>query len=410
MTITFPLWHNDGRSIGRSPPSPTEGLPLRPTRTVLPSLLITATLLAGVLGHPGVASASSPPESPSHKAARLRAEAARVQGTVDRMNDQVEGLVERYDANQEALGRTASAQADTKRRIEEATRALSASQAQLDRRAWDAYTTGPVNPLAALLGAATIQDALTTAKYQERVIAADGAAVARIHQGKHDLETLAAQLNAQHRAEEQLKAKLGGQRQQIEADLARQHAYLAQLNQGVKRALAEQRRREEALARQALARRLAAARAAQRAAHAAHSNAAPYVQRHAGTGAAGPDAGGRAVGFALAQVGKPYVWGAVGPNSYDCSGLTSTAYGHADVAIPRTAAEQWWAGSHVSMSQLQPGDLVFYAFNTSNPSTIHHVGMYIGKGEMVEAPHTGADVRVASIGRADYIGATRPTG
>src|SRR6266498_1785225 len=73
-------------------------------------------------------------------------------------------------------------------------------------------------------------------------------------------------------------------------------------------------------------------------------------------------------------------------------------------------AFQWNAGPHVSMGELRAGDLVFFATSLSDPGTIHHVGMYIGRGLMVEAPFTGANVRVSSIGRADYIGTTRPTG
>ena len=119
---------------------------------------------------------------------------------------------------------------------------------------------------------------------------------------------------------------------------------------------------------------------------------------------------GFAVAFALRQLGKPYQWGATGPSAYDCSGLTQTAYSHAGVAIPRVSAAQWYAGPHVGMDDLEAGDLVFFATSLADPATIHHVGMYIGRGLMVEAPFTGASVRISSIGRADYIGAVRPTG
>ena len=71
---------------------------------------------------------------------------------------------------------------------------------------------------------------------------------------------------------------------------------------------------------------------------------------------------------------------------------------------------QWSAGPHVGLGSLAPGDLVFFAHNRGNPATIHHVGMYVGGGAMIEAPYSGASVRIASIGRGDYIGAVRPTG
>jgi cell wall-associated NlpC family hydrolase len=118
-------------------------------------------------------------------------------------------------------------------------------------------------------------------------------------------------------------------------------------------------------------------------------------------------AAGIAVAYAMRQLGKPYQWGAEGPSRFDCSGLTSSAYRAAGVAIPRVAADQFYAGAPVAVADLLAGDLVFYADNPSNPATIHHVGMYIGKGLMVHAPHTGDVVRVASIWRNGYAGAVR---
>jgi cell wall-associated NlpC family hydrolase len=94
-----------------------------------------------------------------------------------------------------------------------------------------------------------------------------------------------------------------------------------------------------------------------------------------------------------------------------CSGLVMAAYRHAGVWLPRVSREQWNAGPHVGLGGLAPGDLVFFTYNAGNPATIHHVGMYVGGGVMVEAPYSGgARVRIASIGRRDYIGAVRPTG
>jgi cell wall-associated NlpC family hydrolase len=119
----------------------------------------------------------------------------------------------------------------------------------------------------------------------------------------------------------------------------------------------------------------------------------------------------RAVEVALAQLGSPYVWGAEGPSTFDCSGLTSFAYAAAGVTIPRVSRAQFaaYAGMRpVDSLHLVPGDLVFFADNPRNPGTIHHVGMYIGRGLMVEAPHTGAVVRTSSSWRSSYAGAVRP--
>jgi cell wall-associated NlpC family hydrolase len=117
-----------------------------------------------------------------------------------------------------------------------------------------------------------------------------------------------------------------------------------------------------------------------------------------------------AIQFAYNQLGKPYVWGAEGDNFYDCSGLMQRAYKEAGVQLPRTSREQWYAGARVlDPGDLQPGDLVFGAKNLSDPSTIYHVGMYIGAGNMIVAPYTGAVVRIQPMIRNDYIGAVRPT-
>jgi cell wall-associated NlpC family hydrolase len=117
-----------------------------------------------------------------------------------------------------------------------------------------------------------------------------------------------------------------------------------------------------------------------------------------------------AIRFAYNQLGKPYVWGAEGDNFYDCSGLMQRAYTEAGIQLPRTSREQWYAGARVSdPGDLQPGDLVFGAKNLSDPSTIYHVGMYIGAGNMIVAPYTGAVVRIQPMIRNDYIGAVRPT-
>jgi cell wall-associated NlpC family hydrolase len=118
-----------------------------------------------------------------------------------------------------------------------------------------------------------------------------------------------------------------------------------------------------------------------------------------------------AVQFAYNQLGRPYRWGATGElGFYDCSGLMLRAYQSGGLTLPRTSRQQWYAGARVwNVSDLLPGDLVFYAYNTADPATIHHVGIYIGAGNMIDAPYTGANVRITPFLRGDYIGAVRPT-
>ncbi|SCL16031.1 NlpC/P60 family protein [Micromonospora inyonensis] len=102
-------------------------------------------------------------------------------------------------------------------------------------------------------------------------------------------------------------------------------------------------------------------------------------------------AAGRAVGFACAQIGKPYVWGAEGPNAYDCSGLTLAAWARAGVRLPHNAAQQRRATAPVSRNELRPGDLVFYY------ADLHHVGMYVGNGWLVHASRAGAPVKMKRV-------------
>jgi peptidoglycan DL-endopeptidase CwlO len=204
-----------------------------------------------------------------------------------------------------------------------------------------------------------------------------------------------------------LRAKAARVQAAIDRMNARVESLVEDYNE-VREALARTRTEQARTRRQVLdaRRRLAAERAA-RAAAAARAGAWANTARSAG---APSGAAARAVAFARSQLGKPYVWGASGPSAYDCSGLVMAANRMAGVWLPRVSRAQWHAGPRVGLGSLAPGDLVFFAHNTGDPGSIHHVGMYVGGGAMVEAPYSGARVRVASIGRGDYIGAVRPTG
>jgi cell wall-associated NlpC family hydrolase len=329
-----------------------------------------------------------------------------VQAAIDRMNARVEGLVEDYNQVREDLAETRADQARTERQVVAARRRLRAARVLLGRRLWTIYTGGAPSTLGQLLGADSVHDALVTTKYQEQVVGADRAAIDRVEQLRRQVEALAAKLADQAERQERLQARLVAKRRQIESRLAAQRRYHRRLTRQVRRAVVQERRRQERLRRQALLRRLAAERAAR-------SRAAARSDRFwGGSGRAGAPSGAAAlaVAFARSQLGKPYVWGAAGPSAYDCSGLTMAAYRRAGVWLPRVSRAQWNAGPRVGLGGLAPGDLVFFAYNTADPATIHHVGIYIGGGGMVEAPYSGASVRVASIGRPDYIGAVRPTG
>jgi cell wall-associated NlpC family hydrolase len=117
-----------------------------------------------------------------------------------------------------------------------------------------------------------------------------------------------------------------------------------------------------------------------------------------------PASGGAATAIAVAKskLGSPYVWGAAGPSTFDCSGLTMYAWAAAGVSLPHSSSMQYSSGTRVSAGSLQPGDLVFYG------SPIHHVALYVGGGQVIHAPQTGDVVRYASVNMMPIVGAVRP--
>ena len=327
--------------------------------------------------------------------ASSRAEATRLRARLDDQHRRLEVLAEDLEAAY-AHGVELLADAsrlDRRRRVAE--RELAATQAKLDERARSSYIAGPGWFVAGLVGADDPAGALARLPLQRAVLEADLALVDQVAQAKARLDDtrsrLSARLVEQARSAEQLDAKRA-QAEQLATDIKRE---LRTMDRRVASLIEQDRRREEASQRAAFTDYLAAARAA---------GTAPIRDGRASAAAR------KAVAVALAQLGSPYVWGASGPGSFDCSGLTSFAYAAAGITIPRVSRAQFaaYASRPVDPLHLVPGDLVFFADTPTAPSTIHHVGMYIGNGLMVEAPHTGAVVRTSSIWRSTYAGAVRP--
>jgi peptidoglycan DL-endopeptidase CwlO len=188
------------------------------------------------------------------------------------------------------------------------------------------------------------------------------------------------------------KAALGRHQEELSAKIRQAEQVLASLREQQRERLARRQAREE---RRAAAR---ASRDSQRVSQTPPLASAPPVVPAAPSSQPSPPpapaASGRgqaAVSYALAQLGDPYVYGAAGPDAYDCSGLTMAAWAAAGVSLPHSASMQAAAGTPVSISALMPGDLVFYY------SPISHVGMYIGNGQVVHAPHTGSVVQIVPV-------------
>jgi peptidoglycan DL-endopeptidase CwlO len=228
-------------------------------------------------------------------------------------------------------------------------------------------------------------------------------AKAAFESSRRQAANLASQLdaarNATVAADRQLRVALG----QVKGEIA---TLVAQA-EAAKQAEAA-RQAQQALARQAqqtLARQQAAAQAALAASRSRTPTAAPPPPAPplpqpppvpVGSG------GAAAVAAARTRLGDPYVWGAVGPNEFDCSGLTMWAWAHAGVSLPHYSGDQYASITHISMADLQPGDLVFPA----NPGD--HVAMYIGGGQVIAAPHSGAVVDIEPLYIGFYVLAGRP--
>lgn len=218
------------------------------------------------------------------------------------------------------------------------------------------------------------------------------------------------------------QATLASSKKDVQTKLTEARGLLSRLTAEEKARLAELERKKEAEAKEKAA-KLAARQAAEakeraEAEEKAREEAAKESGDGSGTGSgtgtdpgsgtgSGADSGYAAkaekvLAFARAQIGKPYVWGASGPSSYDCSGLTQAAWREAGVTLPRTTWDQVEVGTRVATSDLKPGDLVFFY------DDISHVGIYKGDGMMIHAPKPGANVREESIYYMPIYGSVRP--
>ncbi|MFE7753793.1 NlpC/P60 family protein [Streptomyces sp. NPDC057418] len=224
------------------------------------------------------------------------------------------------------------------------------------------------------------------------------AAAKRVEATK-SLETLTESQATLRTSKQQVQSKLTEARSLLSKLTTEEKARLAELE---REKAAEAERKAEELARQQAAAKAEADRAAE--------EAAPKEEAGPGTGTGdetGSDSGyaskaDKVLAFARAQIGKPYVWGATGPASYDCSGLTQAAWRAADVTLPRTTWDQVEVGTRVATADLQPGDLVFFY------DDISHVGVYKGDGMMIHAPKPGTNVREESIYSMPIYGSVRP--
>jgi peptidoglycan DL-endopeptidase CwlO len=356
---------------------------LRPGRHALIPLVLA--LLVALAGGTAVGAAPAQPKAPD---AALAAKAKALQAKLDAQHAEVERLAERLNATEDRRDRLQRRLDGLEARRRTAQKELDAAQAQLDEQARATYMNGPQWMLGELVGGANPTDAMRRIPMQKAALEARAAIVTDVRVRKAEVDSLNERVAADLAEAQLVHRRQDDERRQVQRLATQLQATLDKIDEQLAGYLEAEAARSEA---------------ARRAAWSGYMSGVGSVQSWL---QAGPVARA-AVRWALAQLGDPYRWGATGPDRFDCSGLTSSAYRAAGVSIPRVSRAQWGAGPHVQVANLLPGDLVFYADNPRDPATIHHVGMYIGNGLMVHAPHTGDVVRVASIWRESYAGATR---
>ncbi|MFG3285001.1 NlpC/P60 family protein [Streptomyces sp. NPDC048111] len=306
---------------------------------------------------------------------------AQVKAKVDQLYHDAEVATEAYDGTKEqadAAERSLRALRDEAARR---TERLNTARNALGSLAAAQYRTGGIAPELQLILSSDPKRYLDDAAFAERAGDRTAVAVAGVRAQLAELDRLHTVANGKLTELRGRQSTLARQKSAIRTKISAAEALLAQLT-------APERASYDAAD-------AAPAADGARAARSADTPRTPLAAAPSSRAAA-------AVAFAYSALGKPYVWGATGPSSFDCSGLTQAAWRSAGVQLPRTTYTQINAGSRVARSQLQPGDLVFFY------SGISHVGLYVGGGKMIHAPHPGAPVRVAPIDQMPFAGAARP--
>ena len=354
---------------------------------------------------------------------RTKARLAQANGELDRLAASAALAVERYNGELVKLERARSAHAEARRRVDEASRRMAAAQAELAGFAADAYrvNTGFSSWSAVVAGDGGPQGFMDRAGLVEMLAQRRAGALQRVEAARGVADIFQRQAQAAYDEQRRAAERADAARRAAEAAVARQQEAVHGIEQEkrrLERSLGEAQARAARLARE---RQEALQRAEERRLQKAlKAKAAKNLPSGALTGSS---RGAIAARAALRWLGTPYSWGggnADGPSygiahganiyGFDCSGLALYAWSKAGVRLDHWTGTQWTSGPHIPLDRLKKGDLVFFAHDTSDPDTIHHVGIYIGNGRMVEAPYTGARVRISSIYRNGLIGATRPAG
>jgi peptidoglycan DL-endopeptidase CwlO len=356
---------------------------LFPTGRPLVALAAVLTVAGALAVVPGPATAEPAPTL------------AQVQRQVADLHHEAEQATERYNDARVQMVEVRRQLRGVSNRLTRAEAAVDDLQLVMGRLAAASYKSGGVDLTMQLLLSDEPEAFLQQMSSLDQLSRNQGTALRRVTAARQQLAQDRLAVAQQRQRLSDLQSKLAAEARVVEARIADAESLLAGLR-------AEERARLEAARRQQTAAARAQRADAPRASRA--TRAAPGATRATRRTYSGPASGRAAVAVrtAYAQLGDPYRWGGTGPNSFDCSGLTSFAWRAAGVSLPHSSRAQYASGRKVARSDLQPGDLVFFY------SPISHVGIYIGGGRMIDAPYPGSSVHITPISQLPYSGAVRP--
>ncbi|WBO64327.1 C40 family peptidase [Streptomyces camelliae] len=317
-----------------------------------------------------------------------------VEKKVDDLYRQAESATEKYDAATERTGKQRGRVDALRDEVARRTARLNKARDELGSFAAAQYRTGAAAPdTATFLLADNPQDYFDQTQLMSRLTTREKSAVdayideqastmKKRREAAQSLQTLTESQHELQTAKSTVQQKLASARELLSQLTAQEKARLAAI----------EREKQQEAARKAAELAKQQAEAQQKTTSSGSSSPTGSASSGSSGSAGSYDTkAAKAIAFARAQIGKPYVWGATGPDSYDCSGLTQAAWKAAGVTLPRTTYDQVNAGTTVSLADARPGDLIFFY------DDISHVGLYIGNGMMIHAPKPGAYVREESV-------------
>ena len=357
--------------------------------------MLIGTLAACLLAVPAFA---NPPSIASK-----RAEAQQVSNQINGLNASLSRADELVNLANLKLTHVRRDIKENRRELRIAKLNLVKSRRTIARRLVTLYTTGTqTSTLELILGAKSLDDILNQLDTENRVSNVDAEVIGQVQLFKASVKEHAQKLAVAQRQVTQLVAMRHTQQRAIEVRLGERRSLLSSLNGQIAELVHQEQVAQMISAQQARA-RADAARSVQADVSAA-SVVGASAQTPEGATVIPPSSYGGVVGVALSYQGVPYVWGGASPGGFDCSGLVMYSYAQVGVSLPHSSYAQYNVGVAVPRDQLQPGDLVFF-------DGLGHVGLYIGGGMFVHAPHTGTVVQVASLDSgwyaATYVGARR---